>query len=73
MLTGDTDELGVTDASQTEPTDDIITDPLSVASTDLCVSSPQIYDAAMGLMSLQSPQLGTYSYIFMGITVYNCV
>ena len=40
-----------------EKSDDI-TDAYYVSSNDVCVASPQIRDAALALMSLQSPQQG---------------
>ena len=37
---------------------DDITDAYYVSSNDVCVASPQLRDAALALMSLQSPQQG---------------
>ena len=37
---------------------DDITDAYYVSSNDVCVASPQLGDAALALMSLQSPQQG---------------
>ena len=41
---------------------DDITDAYYVSSNDVCVASPQIRDAALALMSLQSPQQGKQFY-----------
>ena len=37
---------------------DDTTDAYYVSSNDVCVASPQLRDAALALMSLQSPQQG---------------
>ena len=49
---------------------DDITDAYYISSNDVCVASPQLRDAALALMSLQSPQQGKQ---FFNTFYYNSV